>query len=179
MSYARTTTLEKTILRDILLVILASFAICLSGKLAIPLWFTPVPIATQNSVVLILAALLGARRGAAATFLFLLQGAMGLPVFSTEGGLHSFFGPTGGYRIGYLIAAFLVGTIAEKNKTLSNAFLAMTVGNLVIYFCGASYLSTFVGVGKALLLGVVPFVLGDFLKMIAGLNILRWMGWNK
>lgn len=180
MSYAKTLTLEKPTARDILVVLLASFAICLSGKVSIPLWFTPIPIATQNSVVLILAAFLGSRRGAAATFLFLVQVVMGLPVTSTGAvGIHCFFGPTGGYLIGYLIASFIVGAIAEKNKTLANAFLAMTVGNLAIYLCGASYLATFVGFPKAFLLGVVPFVLGDLLKIIAGLNFLQWMRWNK
>jgi biotin transport system substrate-specific component len=180
MSFARTLTLEKTTSRDILLVLGASFLICLSGKIAIPLWFTPVPIATQNSVILILAALLGSRRGAAATFLFLFQGAMGLPVFSTSAtGFAYFFGPTGGYLIGYLIASFVVGYIAERNKTLTQGFLAMAVGNLVIYVCGASYLATFVGSAKAFTLGIAPFLLGDLLKIIAGLNILKWAGWSR
>ena len=176
MSQSTTLTLEKTVARDVLLVLLASFAICLSGHIAIPLWFSPVPLATQNSVVLLLAAFLGSRRAFAATFLFLAQGAIGMPVFSTATGL---FGPTAGYLIGYLFASFIVGYIAERNKTLANAFLAMTVGNLVIYLCGASYLSTFVGFSKAFFVGVVPFVLGDLLKTLASLHILAWARWNK
>jgi biotin transport system substrate-specific component len=176
MSYAKTLTLEQTVARDILLVLLASFAICLSGKIAIPLWFTPVPIATQNIVVLLLAAFLGSRRAFAATLLFLAQGAIGLPVFSTPTGL---FGPTAGYLIGYLLASFLTGYLAERNKTLASASLALLAGHAVIYLCGVSYLSTFIGLGKALLLGAAPFLLGDLLKTLTALHILKWARWSK
>lgn len=173
----QTLTLRNTITRDFALVALACFAICLSGQISIPLWFTPVPLVTQNAMVLLMAVLLGSRRGLAATFAFLAQGAMGLPVFAKgAAGLHCFFGPTGGYLIGYLIAAFVVGLIAERKQ---NAILALTVGNLIIYACGMSYLSTFVGLNKAFLLGVAPFLLGDLMKTIAALKILQWTGWNK
>lgn len=176
----QTLTLERTTGRDLCLVLLASFVICLSGQIAIPLWFTPVPIATQNSVVLLMAVLLGARRGAAATFAFLAQGAFGLPVFSNgTGGFPVLLGPTGGYLIGYLIAAFVAGYIAEKRRTVGNAFSAMTIGGLIIYLCGASYLATFVGISKAFFLGVAPFILGDLFKMLAGMKILQWTGWVK
>lgn len=176
----RTLTLERTTARDFILVILGSFLICLSGYISIPLWFTPVPIATQNSTVLLMGALLGSRRGAAATFAFLAQGALGLPVFSNgaSGFLH-FFGPTGGYLIGYLIAAFVVGYIAERRKTLASAVGAMVAGNGIIYLCGASYLATFVGINKAFLLGVAPFMIGDLVKSFAIIRILEWAGWSK
>lgn len=169
-----TLTLEKPIVRDFALVLLASFVICLSGQISIPLWFTPIPIATRNSIILLMSALLGARRGSLATFLFLAQGLLGLPVFSNgHGGFQWFMGPTGGYLIGYLLASYLVGTIVEKYKS---PILALTAGNLLIYFCGAGYLSTFVGGPvQALLLGVVPFLLGDFLKMIVSLKIISQM----
>lgn len=169
-----TLTLEtaRNPLRDVLLVLFASFLICLSGQIAIPLWFTPVPIATQNSFVLLLALLLGPRRASAAVFLFLLQGAMDLPVFSNgcSGFLH-LLRPTGGYLIGYLIATFLTGVIHEKKKS---PILALLAGNLAIYLCGASYLATFVGLKKAFLLGIAPFILGDLLKMMASLKIVQW-----
>lgn len=174
-------TLDKRAIgRDFCLVILASFGICLAGQISIPLWFTPVPLATQNAAVLLLAVLLGARRGAAATFAFLAQGAMGLPVFSTgASGLAVLLGPTGGYLVGYLIAAFIAGRIAEREKTLLNALKALGVGNLIIYLCGASYLSVFVGLSQAFVLGVFPFLLGDLFKMCAGLKILQMAGWKK
>ena len=163
-------TLERPIFRDFALVLLASFVICLSGQISIPLWFTPVPIATQNSVVLLMAALLGARRGTAATFLFLSQGALGLPVFSNgAAGISCFFGPTGGYLIGYLLASYLTGTLVDKRKS---PITALALGNLTIYLFGSTYLSTFIGFPKALLLGVAPFVLGDILKTIGSLKLM-------
>lgn len=176
----RTLALERTIARDFILVILASFVICLSGYISIPLWFTPVPIATQNSTVLLMGALLGARRGAAATFACLAQGALGLPVFSNgASGFHHFFGPTGGYLIGYLIAAFVVGYIAERRRTIASAVGAMAAGNLIVYLCGASYLATFIGISKAFMLGIAPFIIGDLVKSLAIVKILQWAGWSK
>ncbi len=168
---------RKSFMRDFALVLIASFLICLFGHISIPLWFTPVPIATQNSAVLLIAAMLGSRRGTAAVLAFLAQGAMGLPVFSNGvGGFHHFFGPTGGYLIGYAVAAFVVGLIAEKSqKSIGNVILALSVGNLIIYLLGACYLAFFVGYEKALLLGVVPFIPGDVLKVIVSLKILHWM----
>lgn len=171
----QTLTLEKdasrSLARDFALVLLASFVIALSGQIAIPLWFTPIPLATQNTVVLLMAALLGARRGSAATFAFLVQGAMGLPVFSNGlAGAAVFLGPRGGYLIGYLIASYVVGYLVESRKNAAAAFVA---GNLVIYLCGASYLATFVGVSKAFLLGIVPFIIGDLLKSTVCVKLLR------
>lgn len=173
-------TLQRISLRDFILVLLASFVICLSGYISIPLWFTPVPIATQNSIVLLMGALLGARRGAAATCAFLIQGSLGLPVFSNgaSGFLH-ILGPTGGYLIGYLIAAYIVGAIAERRNTMASAACALVVGNLVIYLCGASYLATFVGIDRAFALGIAPFLIGDMLKMAVCVKILDWAGWKK
>ncbi len=165
------TTLERTASKDWTLVILASFLICLSGQIAIPLWFTPIPLATRNTLILLTAALLGSRKGTAATLLFLLQGALGLPVFSNgAAGIASFFGPQGGYLVGYVAASYLVGSMMEKGKS---PILSFAAGNLVIYLFGASYLATFVGFSKALLLGVAPFILGDLLKSALCLKFLE------
>jgi biotin transport system substrate-specific component len=169
--HTHTQVIERPILKDFTLVILASFLISLCGQLSIPLWFTPVPLAMQNTAVLLVSALLGAKRGSAAVFAFLFQGACGLPVFSGGlGGMHMFFGPRGGYLIGYLVASYLVGYIVEKYKS---PITALSVGNLAIYLFGASYLATFVGPSSALLLGVAPFVAGDILKTVVGLKILQ------
>jgi biotin transport system substrate-specific component len=167
----QTLTLEKNPAKDLCLILLAAFAISFSGALAIPLWFTPIPLAIRPAVILLSAALLGSKRGSIATFLFLLQGACGLPVFSNgASGLHHFWGPQGGYLIGYLVASYLIGLMIEKGKSSLAAF---SVGNLTIYLLGAGYLSTFVGFTKALLLGVVPFLLGDLLKMVVSVKLFH------
>lgn len=164
-------SLEKTITRDFLSVLGASFIICLAGQISIPLWFTPIPLATQNSVVLLVAALLGSKRGFAATFAFLAQGVIGLPVFSCgAAGMQVLLGPRGGYLIGYLLASFVVGYLVEKRKSCTVALLA---GNGLIYLCGAGYLATFVGLDRAFHLGVVPFVLGDCFKMLLSIKLFQ------
>lgn len=176
----QTLTLTRTATRDLGLVLLASFVICLSGQISIPLWFTPVPIAMRNMAVLLSAALLGSRRGAAATFAFLAQGAMGLPVFANgAAGFQHFFSPVGGYLIGYLVAAFVVGYIVERSQTIMSRVGALFLGNAIIYLFGASYLATFVGGSKAFLLGVAPFILGDIIKTVVILKILSMTRWSK
>lgn len=169
----QTLTLKMPVARDALLVILASLCISLFGQIAIPLWFTPVPIVLQNTVVLLSALLLGAKRGTAATALFLAQGALGLPVFAGgAGGPFCFVGPTGGYLIGYLLASFAAGWIMERTRTIRGASLALIAGSAIILIAGASYLTTFVGVQKALSLGVAPFILGDIVKILISLPIV-------
>jgi len=155
--------------REASLVILSSILIGLFGQIAIPLPFTPVPLATQPQLILLLASFLGPRRSVASVLAFLAQGAMGLPVFAgAVGGVAKLIGPTGGYLLGYIAAAWLTGYLINKVKqrTALKTFLAMAVGNAVIFIVGCSYLSLFVGFQSAVLLGVVPFLLGDLLKLI-------------
>lgn len=172
-----------TWIKDLCLIIGSSLLIGLFAQIAIPLPFTPVPLSTQGTLILLLSAILGSKRAPAAVALFLTQGALGLPVFAFGGaGIERFLGPRGGYLIGYLVASYVVGKIVEmtKEKTLLNAFTAMAVGNAVLFLFGAAWLSSFVGGLKpAILLGVVPFLLGDLLKLGLGLKLLQWMGWTK
>lgn len=159
-----TLALPKIQVNDALVVFFASLLIALFGSVSIPLWFTPIPIATQNMVIFMLAATLGGRRAFAAVSLFLMQGAMGLPVFANgAAGLGILMGPRGGYLIGYAAATFLVGYLIEKKWHPLAAFGA---GALTIFAFGAAYLSSFVGLEKAFTLGVAPFLFGDFLKVL-------------
>lgn len=161
-------------IKEVLVVAFASVCIGLCGSMAIPLPFTPVPLTVQASMILFLSAMMGSQRALAAVSLFLLQGALGLPVFAHgKAGLAVFLGPTGGYLMGYLAAAFVTGWIAERmrEKTPFGVFLAMGAGNLILLFFGALWLSQFVGFSSAILLGVAPFVVGDFLKLVAGARL--------
>ena len=171
-------TQSQSWLRSAGLVILSSFLIGLFAKVSIPLPFTPVPIATQGIVVLILSVLLGPKRAVAAVLGFLAQGAAGLPVFAGgAAGMVKLFGPTGGYLFGYLVAAFLVGYLAEKiqNRTPTQLFWILAAGNATFFLFDVPCLAAYVGLKNALLLGLAPFVIGDLLKLFAGVKILQWM----
>lgn len=171
----QTLVFKKDALQDLFSVFCASLMISLSGYLSIPLWFTPVPLVTQNFMVLLAGAFLGPRRGALAVFFFLMQAMIGLPVLSGgTGGLVKFLGPTGGYLLGYLASSYFVGWwISERKKTMMNMGLALTGGVLLTYLLGASYLASFVGFKRALYLGILPFIATDALKLMVSLKLLK------
>ncbi|SRR5581483_694260 len=162
--------------KEIALILGASVIIALFAPVSIPLPFTPVPLATQSHVVLLFACLLGAKRVSFAVLAFLFQGAIGLPVFAggATGILH-LAGPRGGYLLGYLVAAFITGLMMERmtNRTPVKVFAAMGLGNLVIYFFGIPWLSRFVGWEKAFILGMLPFLIGDALKLVVATRSLK------
>lgn len=167
-----------TFTQNAALVLLSSVLLGLLGQLAIRLPFTPIPIVTQAQAALLLGFLLGPHRAAAAVFAFLIQGAMGFPVFANGGaGVMTLIGPRGGYLIGYMIGAFIVGKIWERvrERTPLRAFLTLCLGNSILYLLGAAYLSTFVGIQKAIWLGIAPFILVDVIKNIACVKILQWI----
>ena len=176
-SYVLSQTSETpTGMKELLVILGASFLITLFGSVAIPLPFTPIPLATQAQVVLLLGALLGSRRAALAVGLFLIEGACGLPVFSGgKCGLAHLCGPTGGYLLGYLFGAYATGWVVEraKERTQLVVFGAMALGNGVIFLCGFAYLSLFLGPVSACLLGVLPFLLGDGLKLMFATQLFK------
>ncbi len=155
--------------QDFLKILVASLLISLSSYVRIPLFFTPVPLVLQCHVVLLMAACLGAKRGSLATLIVLFLGMSGLPVFAgARPGLLCLMGPTGGYLVGYVCAAFLTGYLFDRmqNQTAARTVLSIALGNIVIYFFGASWLSMFLGWSSSLMLGVIPFLIGDLLKVL-------------
>ncbi len=157
---------------DALLVVLFSAFVALTAQIKFELGFTPVPITGQTLGVLVTGALLGSRRGALALALYLVEGAVGLPVFA--GGASGFariLGPTGGYLLSYPLAAGVVGFLAERgwDRTVWRAGLAMLIGNLLIYLIAVHWLSFFVGsIQLGLAKGMSPFVVGGALKLALG-----------
>ena len=155
-------------LYDSFLVLGGSFLIALSAQVAIPLPFSPVPITGQTFAVLVVAMLLGRWRGTAAILAYLAEGILGLPVFAGGvAGVAKILGPTGGYLVSFLPAAYLVGYLAEKgwDRKVSTTFLAMILGNIIIFSFGALWLAKFVGFNQAFSLGVLPFLAGDVVKI--------------
>jgi len=159
------------------LVVVGSLLLAVSAQFKIPLY--PVPVTGQTLLVLLIGMAYGPRLGAATVAAYLLQGAVGLPVFAGGAfGLATLFGMTGGYLFGFLAAAFVMGWLAERGmgRTVISTVLAMLIGNLVIYLCGASWLAAFIGADKALAAGVLPFLYGDAVKLVvaAGLMPVAW-----
>ncbi len=143
--------------------------------IAIPIG--PVPIVLQNLFVMLAGLLLGSRWGFISIAVYLLAGAVGLPVFAGgTGGIGKFIGPTGGYLAGFAIAAFLIGTISEKGKnSIITDIIAMIIGTVVIYAVGITWLKVVTGMDfiKALNVGMLPFIPGDLIKIAAAIPIAR------
>ena len=178
MNYIDILQPEKSIpqkARDIAIVISASWLLAISAQFSFNLPFSPVPVTGQTLAVLLIGSLLGKNRGAAAVGLYLLQGAAGLPVFAGgKSGFITLVGPTGGYLIGFIAAAYIVGILAELryNKSLIYTGFSMLIGTLVIYIFGLFWLVQFVGESSALQLGLFPFLVGDFVKILSGVIVL-------
>ena len=152
-----------------LLALGGSLLIALSAQVAVPLPFSPVPVTGQTFAVLLVGAALGARLGAATVLLYLAQGAAGLPVFAPGAtmGIARIVGPTGGYLAGFVVAAFVVGVLAERgwDRRVATAAAAMVVGEVVIYVIALPWLSRFVPAERLFDAGLWPFVPGDLYKV--------------
>lgn len=166
--------------RDLLLVLAFGTLMGALAQISIPLPFTPVPITGQTLGVLLVGALLGSRRGAAAMLLYLAEGAAGLPVFSeARSGATMLVGPTGGYLLAFPIAAFAVGWLSERgwDRQFFTAAAAMLIGSVIIYAGGLTVLSYYVGLERAIPLGMLPFLPGDTIKLIVAALALPG-GWR-
>ncbi len=143
--------------------------------IAIPIG--PVPIVLQNLFVMLAGLLLGGRWGLISVGVYLLAGAVGLPVFAGgTGGVGKFVGPTGGYLLGFAAAAYLIGVISEAGRgRVAIDVLAMLAGTLIIYAFGVAWLKLVTGMSfsKAFAVGMVPFLIGDALKVAAAIPIAR------
>ena len=143
--------------------------------LAIPIG--PVPIVLQNFFIFLTALLLGPRWAAASVAVYLLSGALGLPVFAGgTGGIGRFIGPTGGYLIGYLPAVWIIGWIAETGRHRA-AFdlIGMCCGASIVYLFGVPWLKVLTGMSwaTAVSVGLFPFLIGDALKIAAAVPIAK------
>ncbi|MCP4746795.1 MAG: biotin transporter BioY [Desulfobacteraceae bacterium] len=162
-------------LRKLVFASLMAALIAVGAYIAIPMW--PVPIVMQNLFVLLAGLLLGSRWAAASVGVYLLAGACGLPVFAHGGGgLGHLIGPTGGYLFGFVPCAYIVGFVSERsNQRMMPEVLAMIAASLFVYAAGVPWLKMIYGMslGKALVAGMYPFLIGDALKIAAAAYIAR------
>ena len=159
--------LPRSLSSEAAMVILGGVAIGLLARLSIPVGL--VPITGQTLGVLLVATVLGGRRGAAAVALYVAMGSAGLPVFAAgAAGPLVLLGPTGGYLMGMLAAAWVVGRLCEHPAASRPAYLAAAtvLGHLVIYAAGTIFLARFTGWDRVIAVGVLPFLPGDLVKTL-------------
>ena len=157
------------------LVVFGSLLLAVSAQFKIPLY--PVPVTGQTLVVLLIGMTYGPRLGGITVAAYLFEGALGLPVFAGgAAGVAVLMGPTAGYLFGFLLAAIAMGYLAERGmgRTVVSTIAAMVIGNCVVYLCGALWLADFIGFSQAIVMGVLPFLYGDALKLIVAAGLMPW-----
>ncbi len=168
---------RNTLLNKVILVVMGTALLALSSKYKVP--FYPVPITMQTFVVLALGMAMGWRMAGATMLLYLAEGAAGMPVFAgtpEKGiGLAYMMGSTGGYLVGFLLAAPLCGWLAERgwDRNPVSTAATMLLGTVVIYVPGILWLGVLFGWDKPLLeWGLAPFILGDLAKLALAAAVL-------
>lgn len=154
--------------RQTLIMLFGVFVLAFASQLSIP--FVPVPLTFQSATVILIGMTFGSKRGASVVAAYLLAGACGLPVFADFSfGLAKFAGPTGGYLIGFLPAAYLSGFLAERGfvKNIATSFLTALLGAIIIFTLGVTVLSSFIGWHNALIYGLLPFIISEPIKLLA------------
>lgn len=179
--------LPATRVRTIALVVGGALLTAAASQLRIPLGFTPVPVTGLTFAALFVGGALGMRRGMAAVGLFWALGALGLPFYAgASGGWDQATGATGGYLLGSVVAAGLIGAVAERggDRKVVTSVAAMAAANvLLIWVPGTLWLAhvlgtpVFGGATSAFALGIQPFVIGDVLKMVLAGSLLP-LGWR-
>ena len=167
---------ESRIVRNIALILAGTMLLYLSAKLKIPL--DPVPISMQTFIVLTLGMVYGWKLGSLTMIAYIFEGMLGLPVFAgtpEKGiGLAYIVGPTGGYLVGFVIAAGVVGYFAERgwDRNIFMSAITMIIGNVVIYICGLIWLAKLLNFKLAIKFGLLPFIAGDLFKIFLAALLL-------
>jgi len=157
---------SDSLLKDAALVVGAAGLVGLLAQVSVHLSFTPVPITGQTLAVLVCATALGLRRAVAALLLYDVAGLLGVPWFA--GHASGYVGASFGYIVGFVLAGSLCGFLAERraDRSVWRSVPAMLAGEIVMYAVGVTWLGVdlHLGAGRALALGLTPFVVGDALK---------------
>lgn len=156
-----------------LMVLAASLALAISAKVQVPFW--PVPMTMQTFVVLMIGLHFGPRLAGYSVLAYLVEGAAGLPVFSTGAGIAFLAGPTGGYLIGFLISAMVVAAAVQRGyaNSVAGLLVVLVLGDAIIFGFGFTRLATLIGFEKAFMAGVVPFLPAEALKIALALAASR------
>jgi biotin transport system substrate-specific component len=175
---------QRNIFIDSFMILISVIFLAVTAQMRIPLW--PVPITMQTFGLFLLAFFFGSRKGALSVLAYILAGIVGFGVFAGQkSGLAAVTGPTGGYILGFIACVYVVGLMIEKGygRTKKSVLLCMIIGNLIIYTFGLIGLKLYLNAGwlKVLAAGLVPFLIGDFIKIVAAVGLFPylWKGSEK
>ena len=151
--------------KNIALVLFGTLLLTISSKVQVPFW--PVPMTMQTFIVFIIGMAYGWRLAFFTLVAYLIEGALGLPVFAKGGGLLYLIGPTAGYLYGMAIAAGVIGFLAEcgYNDSYIKSLISLIIGTVIIFVLGVGYLGSIIGYDKALAGGLYPFIPSEFFKI--------------
>lgn len=172
-------TVAGSRVRDVLLVVAGAGLVGAAAQLSVPLWWTPVPLTLQTLAVLLVGASLGWQRAVPSMLLYMVAGSVGVPWFAD--GSSGFVGASFGYIVGFVVAAAVVGRLAQAgaDRKPLGSLATMVVGSAVIYAIGAPWLAvaTGTGLGETLVDGVLPFVVTDLIKSVIAAGVLPTAWW--
>tara|TARA_B100000700_G_C14755637_1_gene719649 strand:+ start:165 stop:731 length:567 start_codon:yes stop_codon:yes gene_type:complete len=152
-------------LKNTAIVLFGTLLLALSSKVQVPFW--PVPMTMQTFMVFIIGMAYGWKLAFYTLVIYLIEGALGLPVFAKGGGLLYLTGPTAGYLYGMVIAAGVIGFFAELgyNQSYFKSLISLSIGTFIIFLLGVGYLGSVIGYDKALAGGLYPFIPSEFFKI--------------
>lgn len=161
---------QKIRTKQMVLIALMTAVTCVLGPLSIPLPFSPVPISLTNFAIFLAIFVLGMKNGTISFIIYLLLGAVGVPVFSSfRGGFQVLAGPTGGYLIGFIFLALIIGFALDHfDRKLVPTIIGMIIGMVVCYAFGTVWLAKLLSLSfkEGLMMGVIPYLPGDAAKII-------------
>ena len=161
---------QKIRTKQMVLIALMTAVTCVLGPLSIPLPFSPVPISLTNFAIFLAIFVLGMKSGTISFIIYLLLGAVGVPVFSSfRGGFQVLAGPTGGYLIGFIFLALIMGFALDHfDRKLVPTIIGMIIGMAVCYASGTVWLAKLLSLSfkEGLMMGVIPYLPGDAAKII-------------
>ena len=157
---------------NILLALFGTLLLAISSKVQVPFW--PVPMTMQTYVIFLIGMTYGVRFSFATVALYLFEGAAGLPVFASGGGIAYLIGPTAGYLYGMLFASVAISYLANLgfSKTYVKATLSLLVGSIVIFSIGIIYLGSIIGYQKAIAVGLLPFIPSELFKIALAVSLI-------
>ena len=159
-------------LLNIVLALFGTLLLAISSKIQVPFW--PVPMTMQTFVIFLIGMTYGIRLSFATVALYLFEGAAGLPVFASGGGIAYLTGPTAGYLYGMLFASIVISYFANLgfSKTYFKATISLLIGSIIIFSIGIIYLGSIIGYQKAIAVGLLPFIPSELFKIALAVSLI-------